>query len=484
MLTPEQLTRISDINSAYLGIDTLQLMENAGSALAREIAKRNFKKIAFFCGTGNNGGDGLVAARHLAGTGKEVKIYILRGALTPEAEHNFNIIKNCGFSVELDFIRDSSDCKKIKNGLIDNNFDCAVDALIGVGIHGELREPIKSIVELINSFPGFKVAVDVPTGGKVNADLVVSFHVKKCDGKDVVIADIGIPKEAELLCGPGDVYLAISDRSSTSHKGDFGRLLIIGGSRDYIGAPVLVDSAARKTGVDLVFLNCPKYVADRHTEPDLIVNSLDSEFYINSGDVDSILNKFKNFDAIVIGNGMGTRTETKEAVLRLIGKANAPIVMDADALKLVSPDELKSAKSGNSGIVLTPHSREFEILFNEKISGMNVSDKIKIVEDYAKKTKTTIVLKGAIDIISNGSETKLNKTGNPGMTVGGTGDVLAGLIGGLLAQNKNAFISSCAGAFLCGLSGDLALEKQGYTFSATDVISNIPDALKFAGKFF
>ena len=482
MLNPEQLTRISDINSAYLGIDTLQLMENAGSKFAREIAKRNFNKIAFFCGTGNNGGDGLAAARHLSGIGKEIKIYMLRGELTREAEHNFNIIKNCNFNINIQFIRDSTDCEGIKKELNNKNFDCAVDALVGVGISGELREPIKSLVDVINSFPGFKVSVDVPTGGKVNADLVVSFHVKKW--KNALVCDIGVPKEAEFFCGPGDVYLALPKRTGNEHKGDFGRLLVIGGSKDYIGAPLLVDSAARKTGVDLVFLNCPEYVANRQNDPNLIINSLDSKFYINSNDIDNILNKFTSFDTIVVGCGIGTNTETRDAVSILIKNVEKPIVMDADALKLISPDDLKLNK--NSNIILTPHSREFEILFNENINlnNLNIRDKIKAVEKYARETKTTIVLKGASDIISNGKQTKLNKTGNAGMTVGGTGDVLAGIIGGLAAQNKDTFISACSGTFLCGLSGDFAYENLNYGFSATDVIEKIPDAVKFCRKFF
>ncbi|PKP54387.1 MAG: bifunctional ADP-dependent NAD(P)H-hydrate dehydratase/NAD(P)H-hydrate epimerase [Candidatus Altiarchaeales archaeon HGW-Altiarchaeales-3] len=478
MPTPEQLARISDINSAYLGIDTLQLMENAGSALAREINNRNFKKIAFFCGAGNNGGDGLVAARHLSGPGKEVRIYMLRGDLTREAGHNFNIIKNCNFSINLRFIRDSTECEKIKDELKNENFDCVVDALIGVGIYGELREPIKSLVEVINKFQGFKVAVDVPTGDKVNADLILSFHLKK--HKNCKVANIGIPEEGDLLCGPGDVYLALPKRSAASHKGNFGRLLIIGGSKDYIGAPILADSAARRTGVDLIFLNCPGYVADRQTDPNLIINSLDSKFYINSGDIDKILNKFKDYDAIVVGNGIGTKDETKEAMLELLERVEKDkiIVIDADALKLITPGDL------GSNIIVTPHLREFKILFNEKVSGKSIPDKIKIVESCAYENNTTIVLKGATDIISNGKETKLNKTGNPGMTVGGTGDVLAGIIGGLASQNKAPFISACAGTFLCGIAGDIAHEKLDFCFKATDVIDCIPDAVKFCRKFF
>ena len=468
-------TRAIDINCKYLGISTLQLMENAGKEIAREA--KNYGRIAIFCGTGNNGGDGFVAARHLAGLGKEVAVYTFKGEKSDAAEYNFEILQNMDVPIHyIDFL--NLDFKEKNKEL--EGFDCIIDALVGVGISGELREPMKSIVELINSLDAYKIAVDVPTG-HLNADIIISFHNPKefNRGKNEKVADIGIPGEAETYCGPGDVFLALPGRTGGEHKGDFGRLLVIGGSKDYIGAPVLTALGATRIGTDLVFLNCPDIAANRISDPNFIINSFEND-YLNSENIGSILKKYGNdFDAVVLGNGISTRKETGDAVLEVIKKVSKPVIIDADALKFIKPGDL------DENIIVTPHGGEFKLLFDEDLSDLNLNEKIRIIEKFASETSAAIVLKGEVDIVSNGKQTKINRTGNAGMTVGGTGDVLAGIIGGLIAQNKGKkiFESCCAGVFLCGLAGDLA--KEDLTcFRATDVADRIPDALNFCGEFF
>lgn len=456
-------SRAIDINCQYLGIPRLLLMENAGKGIA-EIAK-DFNRIAVFCGTGNNGGDGLVAARYLVGYGKKVKTYVINGKRTTECEKNFDILKNLD-SVDIRIISDSVECNEIKDELKD--FDLIIDALVGVGIKGSLREPLKSVIELINSSKPFKISVDVPSGDenlKVNPDITVSLHTAKVPNAKVI--DIGIPKEAELYCGPGDVVLAIPDRKENSHKGDFGKLLVIGGSKNYIGTPTLVGRAALRTGVDLVTICCPRYVAEKMPyDPNLIIRSLKSDLYLKEDDVDNILEL--DYDVIAIGNGLGTEDETKEAVREIIGKNEKPIVIDADALKLIKTKHIKE----NS--ILTPHAGEFKILFGS----YDEKSRVELVEKLASEINAVIVLKGHVDVISNGKTTRLNRTGNPGMTVGGTGDTLAGIISGLLAQNRDTLLSASAGTFLNGFAGDLAYEKYGISLLATDLIECIPDAIK------
>jgi hydroxyethylthiazole kinase-like uncharacterized protein yjeF len=447
-----------DMNSAYLGVSRLMLMENAGREVARECERYN--SIAFFCGMGNNGGDGFAAARHLSSLGKKVSVFALEGDKSFEAEKNFSILKKLD-SVEIILITDSKDCDYIKKKL--DSFDVIVDALLGVGATGEPREPIKSLVELINSAKPPKIAVDVPTPG-LKADIVVSFHNPKTEKAKVV--SIGIPKEAETNCGPGDVYAAIPQRKGTEHKGDFGRLLVIGGSKEYLGAPALVGKAAQRCGIDLVFTACPKYVAaNMPKDPTDIIIPLNSENYLEQSDLD-IIEKI-NFDAVVVGNGIGLNSETKSFVRELTRKLDKPTIIDADALKLIEPRHLRDNH------IITPHAAEYKILFGESSATL---------QDNAKKTKATIVLKGPVDVISNSLTTKINKTGNPGMTVGGTGDVLAGIIGAL-ATKTNLFDSACAGAFLSGLSGDLAADRVGYSLTALDVIEYIPDAIKYCKQY-
>ena len=461
-----QLSRAIDINACYLGIDKLVLMENAGKEISIKASK--FNSIAIFSGVGNNGGDGLVAARHLSGAGKRVKVYSLDGKRTEENKINFDLIKKLD-SVEIEFITDSSQCKRIMEEL--NEFDCIVDALIGTGIHGELREPVKTIIDTINKSKAYKISVDIPTKG-FKPDLTLSFHIPKTEDAEVV--NIGIPREAELYTGPGDVYLAFPKRSGYEHKGDFGRVLVVGGSKEFIGAPSLVALASLRTGADLSLIASPRYVVDRSVKnPNFIFIRLNSEFYIDKGDVDDILNI--NHDSIVIGNGIGTEEETRYAVKRILKRAEKPVVMDADALKIIKEKDLRRNSNGN--VVITPHKKEFEILFEDPVDSV-------IVKEYAEKTKTTILLKGNTDIISDGNGIKFNRTGNAGMTVGGTGDVLAGILGALICNNNiDGFMASSAAAFICGVAGDLCLRDYGYNFLATDVIEKIPDALLFCKEF-
>ncbi len=349
--------------------------------------------------------------------------------------------------------------------------DVAIDALLGIGAKGELREPVKSLVNFINSLKIFKISVDVPTPG-VKADLTISFHIKKTENAKIV--PIGIPKEAETFVGPGDVLYTLPKRRGDEHKGDFGRILVIAGSRDYIGAPMLVAKAAFRTGVDLVTIACPRYVAERMPyDANMIVRSLNSENFLSAQDIEEI--KKINFDVAVIGNGLGTENETKLAVKKFLRENEKPIVVDADALKLIEPRNLKE------NMILTPHAGEFKLLFSDYKE--NFDERVSMVKNFAKKYDTTIVLKGQTDIISNKEKTKLNRTGNPGMTVGGTGDVLAGIIGALATKADN-FHAAASGTFLNGLAGDLAKEEFGYHFTATDVIEKIPNAIRFCEKFF
>ncbi|MDD5111847.1 MAG: NAD(P)H-hydrate dehydratase [Candidatus Altiarchaeota archaeon] len=455
-------SRALDMNAAYLGASRLQLMENAGRETAKAVL--GYKNIAVFAGTGNNGGDGLVAARHLLAVGKSVRVFAIDGARTPDCQKNLDILLNSHKDVI--YIRDSKDCESIRPALA--GCDLVIDALVGVGIKGQLREPVKSLVDLMNSLKAFRLAVDIPSGDgttKVNANKTISFHTPKTP--DAVVVDIGIPLEAEKYCGPGDVWLAIPERKPESHKGDFGRVLVVGGSSRYAGAPYLAAWAAMRVGVDLSVVCAPKEVVERMpANPNLIVQPLKSKECINEDDVELILRQ--EYDAMVIGNGIGTDEGTKEAVLEILARSVKPVVVDAEALRMLKPSRIKP------NMLLTPHTGEFKRLNEE----YDESKREKQAEEYARKTKATLVLKGHIDVITDGLTTRLNATGNPGMTVGGTGDVLAGVIGGLLAQNKDALKSASAGAFLNGLAGDIAYAKLGVSMTATDVIDRLPAAIR------
>jgi hydroxyethylthiazole kinase-like uncharacterized protein yjeF len=464
-MDPSEMSKAADINSSYLGIERLVLMENAGKEIARHSEK--FDSIAIFAGLGNNGGDGLVAARHLSSMGKRVRVYTPAGKRSTECQRNFEITERLD-SIEIELIRDPLDCEKIRGDL--DKFDLVIDSLLGTGITGELREPLKSLVDVINSSKARRIAVDCPTPG-IKADLTLSFHMAKT--ADATVVNIGIPIEAETYCGPGDVYIAIPKRGGDEHKGDFGRLLVVGGSKEFSGTPALVGRAALRTGVDLAVILAPIYAARKmQLDPDLIVRPLKSESYLKTEDVDEILKM--NFDSVIIGNGLGTEDETRYALKKLIRKIDKPVILDADALKLIKIKQVRK------NFILTPHGGEFEKLFGEY--GENAEERVKTVEKFAKKTKSVILLKGLTDVISSGEKTRLNLTGNAGMTVGGTGDMLAGIVGALSCRT-DGFTAACAGAFLSGLAGDIALKELSYSLTATDCIERIPKAIKFCREF-
>lgn len=490
-MTPKDMMAV-DSNAEELGILKSSLMENAGKSVSDQIIDTlDPCKVTIFAGTGGNGGDGFVAARHLLNNGYNVELFFIGRPdriKSPETAQNWTAIQNINSglnSLKVEIIEDSSSLKKLTAPVI-------VDALLGTGVKGKLREPISSAIDLINESEGIKIAVDVPSGlnpltgdvqdKAVEADFTVTFHKIKTGLKkaavryvgNIILYDIGIPKEAETFLGKGDL-LRLKKRGITSHKGNNGRVLVVGGSRDYSGAPTLAAHAAFKSGVDLVHVACPQSVAPaiRSYSPDFIVHTLSEEVIVEE-DVDKIVDLSKNVDSVVIGCGMGRDAETATALNEMVGEIKKPMVIDADALKLIYNGLIKELKNE---IVVTPHSAEFKALFGLDVP-KELENKMEVISKASNENKCVVLLKGALDIISNGEKTRLNKTGNPGMTVGGTGDCLAGLVGGLLAKGHDGFEAACLGAYINGRAGDMASVKYEYHFTATDMMKYIDDAFR------
>jgi hydroxyethylthiazole kinase-like uncharacterized protein yjeF len=358
-----------------------------------------------------------------------------------------------------------------------------VDALLGAGTKGEPREPIRSAIEKINEYAGKVgiVSIDLPSGYpsgiRVKCDFAVTFQWDKEEygGFERVIAKIGYPRELYHLVGPGDAKFAL--RKKGEHKGQNGKLLVIGGSEDYFGAPYLASKAASYL-VDLVYLAMPEYSARRISDPDLILRPFEGRNFTKE-DVEDVLALADAVDAVVIGPGLGLRPGTKDFVLEFLRRCEKPVVIDADALKAVAKD-LKVLKGKK--FVLTPHAGEFRILFGEKPEE-SLEERAKLVMEKAKAVGGTILLKGAYDIISDGKTWKYNRTGNRGMTTGGTGDVLAGLVGALLALGNPPLRAASVGALLNGLAGDMVKEEIGENFTALDVARKVPHAVKWVLEF-
>lgn len=483
--------RALETNAEYFGISLLQLMENAGRNIAQEITSRfsKEKKVLIFCGLGGNGGDGFVAARHLLASGYEVAVVLVgksRDVSHEVALKNFVALQCLQGSVPVYEVSDSMLIPKV-------SADVVVDALLGTGTKGKLKPPISQVVEYINSLKGFKIAVDVPTGidsdtgdvlgTAVKADLTVTFHkakaglekAKKHIGK-LVVADIGLPSDMECFAGPGDVGLAKKPRGSTAHKGDFGRLLVVGGSEVFSGAPTLVSLAALRTGVDIVYLAAPEKTAYAiaSMSPDLITIKLDGN-NLNPHNIETLKPYLRLVDAVVVGPGLGLNPETikfVKAFVEEVEKAGKPLLLDADGLKAYA--EFKRALK--VPLVLTPHAGEYAILKGETLPE-NQKDRISAIQETAKQLGAVLLVKGKVDVICDSEKAKLNLTGNPGMTVGGTGDVLSGVVGGLLAQKVDAFEAAVAGAFVNGAAGDFVASEIGFHMVATDILEWIPKVL-------
>ena len=488
MITSREM-RALELNSEYYGVSRLQLMENAGRSVADEIASRfkpNEARVAVFCGSGGNGGDGFVAARHLTCLGFKVDV-ILAGSSSKivdnEARRNWLALQTLKNTITLHEVYDSTLIPKVEAEVV-------VDALLGIGLKGTLRPPILQLVEKINEMKAFCVSVDVPTGinsdsgevlgDAVKADVTVTFHktkpglakAKEYTG-EIIVRDIGLPNEFERFAGPGDVSLVVKPRPAEAHKGDFGRLLVVGGSEVFSGAPALVAFAALRTGVDLTYIAAPHKTARAISSmsPDLITVKLEGE-HLNPRNTPVIKRYLEASTAVVMGPGLGLHKETRDAVkeiIKLIQREKIPLLLDADGLKAFAEFKRKVGLP----LVLTPHAGEYQILTGRKLP-KDLEKRAAEVQKTARKLGAVILLKGHVDVISDGKRVKFNFAGNPGMTVGGTGDVLSGIVGAFLAQRVDPFEAAVAGAFINGAAGDFVRSEKGYHMVPTDILEWIP----------
>ncbi len=458
--------RVADLNAKWLGKSTLELMEEAGKAVAEEVAGRYpGRKITVICGTGNNGGDGLVCARYLIKKGFNVDVIITGEPKTEESKLNLK---------RLEYLQ------KVKRAAsaeeIELQGDVVVDALLGTGIKGEVREPYRGFIEKLRNFKGSIVAVDLPSGmdseGRgffAEPELVVTFIAPKkgLEKFTTVTRQIGMPEEALKYAGAGDVVVCTRKRKEDAHKGEYGRILVIGGNNTYHGAPVLAGLAALKCGADIVYMLVPESISQavRALSPEIIVLPYHAE-HLTPGAISSVQHIFDRVDCIILGNGLGVHTETAEAVKKLVKSWKGKIVVDADALKLLGDVRFEN------NAVLTPHRKEAEYLCKSTGSSEEIAMEI------AKTYNSVVLLKGSTDVIASpDGRIKKNTTGNPGMTSGGTGDVLAGVVAALFAQGGDALYAASGAAFLNGYAGDRLFVKKRYFFTAFDLLEELPNAL-------
>ncbi|MCE4623138.1 MAG: NAD(P)H-hydrate dehydratase [Caldisphaeraceae archaeon] len=489
-----------EINNVWHGLPLLNLMENAGRAVADAIecklGKVKGKRIVIFAGKGGNGGDAIVAGRHLSSRGANILIYLLYDPNSIEhkdTQLNLNFLRKSS-NVEIKHLSDPRDYSPLEA-------DALIDGVFGIGIKGKIREPAFSALKAFNESKGYRVSVDVPSGvdpdtgevaeGSAIADLTVTMQAIKPGllkenasqyVGELLVAEIGMIKDSETYAGPGDVISRIPKRPKDAKKGGNGRVLTIGGSYHYLGAPYYASSSALLSGADLSFLASPEKVAYAVSQnnPGIIPIPLKGD-YISKESIGLLKREVTRADTIIIGPGLGTSDETKEAVIEFIESVRGkPLIIDADALKALAEREIKLWES----VVLTPHRGEASLLAKKDGDPQDLSKEI------ARRYSCTVIVKAPVDVICEPSGScRYNKTGVPSMAVGGTGDVLTGVIGGFLARKvalenkaKPLHIVSAA-AYVVGRAGELAFKEKGENITAIDVMQKIRDAIKEAWEY-
>ncbi|MDE5771034.1 MAG: NAD(P)H-hydrate dehydratase [Ruminococcus sp.] len=479
IVNPEQMKMLEN-ESEKLGVSKKLLMENAGRKLAEVISghcRNNRKKrIVFLVGTGNNGGDCLVSAGILSEMGyKNISIILVCGMPKTELSQ-----KMYGHISERININDSYQSYI-------SEADILVDGVFGTGFHGELSGKLINIFSIGSN--AYRIAVDVPSGadsrtGKVSdgtfkADETVAFGCIKTGmtqyplrdycGK-ITVADIGIPEKAFEILGGQCQYSLIDSkqlsgfppvRKSDSHKGTFGKVLIIAGSSLMRGAAFLSVMGALRSGAGLVSLatvgKCIDTVSVLAPESTFIEIEHDENGFM-CFEPEKL--NLKNYSAIVIGCGMGVTSETTELTKFVVQNSEVPVIIDADGINYIASD-IDILLKKKTDIIITPHTGEMSRLMKCDIDEIS-ANRFDSARKFAEKYDITVVLKGAGTVIADKNRTAVNPTGNAGMSRGGSGDILAGIIGAIVGQGYSAFESACAGVYIHGLAGDVAAEKLGH----------------------
>ncbi|MCH8063120.1 MAG: NAD(P)H-hydrate dehydratase [Chloroflexi bacterium] len=510
IVTSEQMRRIED-RSEEAGVSKDTLMENAGLA----IAKRVRHHVGYLVGTpllilvgpGNNGGDGLVVARHLHAWGARVTIYVCRDRPSPDLK--LDLVKKLGVNI----VNASEDGGLVKLKELLAKANAVVDSVLGTGTTRPLEGILREIFLALNSSrqgeSGQKlIAVDLPTGlnadtGEVDpacprADVTVTLgHPKvghfQYPGADYVgrleIEDIGLPAGLD-----DDVGLRLMDdawangllpsRPSASHKGSFGSALVVAGSRNYVGAAYLAGAAATRAGAGLVTIALPESlqsaVAARATEPTYLPLPESSPGVVSPAAARVILDAAPGYEALLIGCGLGLAADTVQFVESILysGERLPPTIVDADGLNILSKTPEWWAKF-NGPAVLTPHPGEMSRLTGSPTSVIQ-TDRIETATTSAKSWNKIAVLKGAFTVVAMpGGGTMLSPFANPGLASAGTGDVLAGTIAGLLSQGMTLEDAAALGVYIHGAAGDRVRDDLGDTgMIASDLLPELPRVIK------
>jgi NAD(P)H-hydrate epimerase len=509
ILTAAQMREADRFTIEEIGVPSLVLMENAGrqvvAAIEAGFAERLAGRVAVICGRGNNGGDGFVVARTLLQRGVDSAVFVIGslGEVRGDARVNLDILGRLGVTVvevadeqswELHF-SEISQCTLI------------VDAIFGTGLKSAVSGMLETVIADLNASDIPIVSIDLPSGMSadtphligdcINASLTITLAAPKVPlvlppaeayAGDVVIADIGIPYEVieavegrhiELLT-PEQLREQIEPRAADSHKGDFGRVTIVAGSRGKTGAAQLAAMAALRSGAGLVTVatpsSCQAVVAAM--APEFMTEGLAEEDggTLSAAAIERLLEL--DHDVIACGPGIGRTPGIAEFVRALLDRATAPLVLDADALTVLADDPGRLVGREDRDVIITPHPGEMARLIGTTVDDVQ-ANRIEVATEFAASHRVHVVLKGHRTLVATPEgRVFINPTGNPGMATGGTGDVLTGMIAAWLAQLLDAEAACRIAVFLHGAAGDIAESREGQVaMVATDLLLHLGDAV-------
>jgi hydroxyethylthiazole kinase-like uncharacterized protein yjeF len=505
IVTASEMREIDRATSQRFGVPSLTLMENAGSAVAEFVVAQypSAERVGVICGKGNNGGDGFVAARKLKAAGREVRVVLLAepSDMRGDAAEMFGKLP-----VSPVIVRSNEELKGDQARAIFES-EVLVDAILGTGFKPPVSGLYAEAIKLLNASSAPVVAVDIPsgadadvmgeqTGAVARADAVVTFtaprpaHIfgRLTDGP-TLIAPIGSPDEAIVsslqlnLITPREIAPLVGPRPLNANKGSFGHVLVIGGSVGKAGSVAMAGMAALRSGAGLSTVATPKSVlatvAGFH--PEVMTEPLDET---DAGTISTRASErmdalIKGMTVVAVGPGISRNPETSDFVRSLVMKSKTPLVLDADGLNAF---EGRAAELNGKGriLVITPHPGEMARLTGSTVAAVQ-RDRINVARTFAREHELIVVLKGHRTLIAQPDGTVwVNTTGNPGMATGGTGDILTGIVSGLMAQNREHVVEAViAAVHLHGLAGDVARESMGeHSLVATDLVGALPEAFR------
>lgn len=476
-----------------LKIPGIVLMENAALKVVKNLETDKYNYYTVICGKGNNGGDGFAVARHLAILEKKLEVFFIGSeeSMSEDCKTNYTILKNMG--IKINKIHNVEDVNELRDSL--ERCSVIVDALFGTGLSKDLEGIYDLVISIINENSSHTVSIDVPSGlnndtGKimgncVRANKTITFELYKKGflnygshkyTGEVIVERIGIPTfvidkfhENEFMIDENMIKARLHTRDRYAHKGDYGRVLIMAGTKGFTGAAYIATEAAIRSGAVLVTLCCSEDI-----QP-ILSTKLTEAMTISFNEAERLENIMERCNSIALGPGMGNNDHTLETLRNVLLKAKCPIVIDADGINVLK-DKLSLLKNREMPVILTPHVGEMS-----RITGLAAEyiqeNRIEVSKKFAFDYKAIVILKGYNTVITDGETVIINPTGNSSMASGGMGDCLTGIIASFIGQGYKPMEAAALAVYIHGYTGDRLAEEM-FCVSASKVLESIPYIIK------